>query len=104
MSGSGVSVFSEPDDFVSALAATGSAGLLVVGRGAFHARMTRITLAHLRLSSVEERLARIAFVAPPPGTVRVYLPLRSSPPFPVYGGMPVEAGTIVIHAAGKWRV
>jgi hypothetical protein len=101
MSGSGVFAFSEPDEFASALAETSSAALLVVGRGAFHARMTRITLAHLRLSSVEEPLARSAFVAPPAGTVRVYVPLRSSPPFPVYGGMPVEAGTIVIHAAGN---
>jgi AraC-like DNA-binding protein len=101
MSGSGVFAFSEPDEFASTLAETSSAALLVVGRGAFHARMTRITLAHLRLSSVQEQLPRIAFVAPPAGTVRVYVPLRSSPPFPVYGGMPVEAGTIVIHAAGN---
>jgi AraC-like DNA-binding protein len=100
MSVSEMAAFSEPDDFGAALAEVGCTELLVVGRGPFRARMTRIVLPHLRISSVEEQLARIAFVASPPGTVRVFLPIGGSP-FPVYGGMRVETGMIVTHTAGE---
>jgi hypothetical protein len=100
MSGSGISAFNEPDDFAASMAEAGATDLVVVGRGGFHARMTRITLADLRLSSVEEQLARIVFVAPAPGTVRIFLPIRGSPS-PFYGGMRVESGTIVVHAVGN---
>jgi AraC-like DNA-binding protein len=100
MSGSEIFAFSEPDDFGAVLAEVGCTELLVVGRGLFRARMTRIVLPHLRISSVEEQLARIAFVAPPGGTVRVFLPICGSP-FPVYGGMRVETGMIVTHTAGE---
>jgi AraC-like DNA-binding protein len=100
MSGSGISAFDEPDDFAAVLAEAGVTELIVVGPGAFGARMTRIILTHLRLSSVEERRARIAFVAPPPGTVRIFLPIRNSPS-PVYGGIRVAPDTVVIHGAGN---
>jgi AraC-like DNA-binding protein len=99
MSASGISAFSEPDDFAVALEEVESTRLLVVGRGLFRARMTRIVLPHLRLSSVEEQLARIAFVAPPKGFVRVFLPISGSP-LPVYGGMRVDATVIVTHTSG----
>jgi hypothetical protein len=36
------------------LRAEGCAGLLVTGGGAFRARLTQITLDHLRLASAEE--------------------------------------------------
>jgi AraC-like DNA-binding protein len=100
MSSSGISAFDEPDDFAAVMAEMGVTELVVVGPGAFGVRMTRIILTHLRLSSVEERPARIAFVAPPAGTVRIFLPIRGSPS-PVYGGIRVEPGTIVIHAPGN---
>jgi hypothetical protein len=99
MSASGISAFSEPDDFAAALEEAESTQLLVVGRGLCRARMTRIVLPHLRLSSVEEQIARIAFVAPPKGLVRVFLPISGSL-FPVYGGMRVETAVIVTHTSG----
>jgi AraC-like DNA-binding protein len=100
MSGSGISAFDEPDDFAASMAETGATELVVVRPGAFAARMTRIILTHLRLSSVEEQLARLAFVAPPRGTVRIFLPIRGSLS-PVYGGMRVEPRVIVIHGGGN---
>jgi AraC-like DNA-binding protein len=100
MSGSEIFAFTEPDDFAAVLGEIGSTELLVVGRGLFRARMTRMILSHMRLSSVEEQLASIAFVAPPLGTVRVFFPIGTSS-FPVYGGMRAETGMIVTHTAGE---
>ena len=100
MSVSEIFAFSEPDDFAAALDGANSTELLVVGRGLFRARMTRIVLSHMRISSVEEQLARIAFVAPPPGIVQVFLAFGGSP-IPVYRGMRVETGMIVTHTAGE---
>jgi hypothetical protein len=97
MSGSGISSFDEPDDFASVMAEAGVTELVVGAPGAFGARPTRIILTHLRL---EKRLARIAFVAPPRGTVRIFLPSRGFPS-PVYGGMRVEPGRIVEHGSGN---
>ena len=100
MTGSEFFAFSEPDEFAAVLEEGRRAELLVVGRGHFRARMTRIVLPHMRISSVEEQLARIAFVAPPPGMVQMFLPI-GGPPFPVYGGIRVETGVIVTHGGGE---
>jgi AraC-like DNA-binding protein len=100
MSGSEIFAFSEPDELAAALGEVGSTELLVVGRGIFRARMTRIVLPHFRISSVEEQLARLAFVAPPTGLVRVFFPF-GGPPFPVYGGMRVESGMLVTHTSDE---
>lgn len=99
MPGSGISAFGDPDEFASALAETGSAEFLVVGRGQFRAHLTRMALPHLRLSSAEESLARIAFVSPPRGMIRVVLP-GIRPPHAVYGGRRIGAREIVTHSLG----
>ena len=44
MVGSSTLVFSEPEDFETALRAEGCLGLWITGRGQFRARLTRVAL------------------------------------------------------------
>jgi AraC-like DNA-binding protein len=69
-----VSTFGESDELCAALTEAGYRHLLVMQPGAFRARMTKIALDHVRLSLIEEQLARIASITLPPGTTRVLLP------------------------------
>jgi AraC-like DNA-binding protein len=69
-----ISTFDESDELCAALAEAGYRHLLVIQPGTFRARMTRIALDHIRLSLIEEQLARIASITLPPGTIRVLLP------------------------------
>ena len=69
-----ISTFGESDELCAALAEAGYRQLLVIEPGAFRARMTRITLDHVRLSFIEEQLARIASITLAPGAIRILLP------------------------------
>jgi len=73
MPGSVTSVFSEAKDFAAALRGEGWLGLLVTGAGEFRARLTQVTLHHLRLTAAEERLPRIGVAAVPPDLILVSL-------------------------------
>src|SRR5271169_2055358 len=66
MPGSFTSVFGEPADFAAALRADGVVRVLISGRGQFRARLTRIVLHRLSLTSGEEELARAAVVVETP--------------------------------------
>ena len=74
MSANTISTFGESDELSAALAEAGYRHLLVIQPGAFRARMTRITLDHVRLSFIEEQLARIASITLAPGAIRILLP------------------------------
>jgi AraC-like DNA-binding protein len=61
--------------------------------------MTRITLDHVRLSFIEEQLARIAYVTLPPGMTRVLLPpLRGRV---LFAGLISDSGRIMTHGASQ---
>ena len=94
MPGSAISTFSEPDDFAAALCDGGSLDLLVIDRGPFRARLTRIALHRLCISSAEEHLSRIAFISLQPGIVRVSMPMKQNAPL-VCGGIRVHSGEIL---------
>src|SRR6516162_6211262 len=94
-----ISTFGESDELCAALAEAGYRQLLVIEPGAFRARMTRIALDHVRLSFIEEQLARIASITLPPGTTRVLLPpLRGSL---LLAGLICGNGRIMTHGAGQ---
>jgi AraC-like DNA-binding protein len=94
-----ISTFGESDELCAALAGAGYRHLLVIKPGAFRARMTRIALDHVRLSFIEEQLARIASITLPPGTTRVLLPpLRGSL---LLAGLISDSGRIMTHGAGQ---
>src|SRR6516165_2153881 len=100
MPGSVTSVFGEPEDCEAALRADGVLSLLVTGHGRFRARLTKLTLHHLRLSAGDEYLPRIGFIAIPADTVLVSLPIGSGP-WPVWGGMEMQASEIVTLGPGE---
>ena len=99
MTGSVTSVFGEPEDFEAALRADGVVSLLVTGHGQFRARLTQITLHGLRLSSGDEYLPRIAFIAIPAHAVLVSLPIGGGP-WPVWGGMEMQTREIITLGPG----
>jgi AraC-like DNA-binding protein len=99
MSAHTISSFGESDELCAALTEAGYRRLLVIQPGAFRARMTRITLDHVRLTFVEEQLARIATITSAPGTTRVLLPpIRGRL---LFGGLMSESGRIMTHGAGQ---
>jgi hypothetical protein len=100
MPGSVTSVLSEAEDFAAALREEGVLGLLVTAAGEFRARLTQVTLHHLRLSAGEERLSRIAFVAVPAKMILVALTRRSGPG-PIWGGVRLRADEIMTLGAGE---
>jgi AraC-like DNA-binding protein len=96
MTSSEISWCSEADEFKAALGEAGITEYLITDGGQFRARMTSLTLPHLRLSAVEEWLPRIAVVSLPPGSVRIVLPAGRSA-CAIYSGLKAEAGEIVTH-------
>jgi AraC-like DNA-binding protein len=100
MPGSVTSVFSEADEFGSALLEEGYLGLLLTGPGAFRARLTQVALHRIRLSAAEEYLPRIAFVAVPHDMILVSLANRSGPS-PIWGGTDTRAGDMITLGPGQ---
>jgi AraC-like DNA-binding protein len=100
MPGSVMSVFSEPDEFQAALREDGVLSLLVTGHGQFRARLTQVTLQHVRLSASDERLSRIAFAAVPADTVFVSLPVGDRPA-PIWDGREMRVGEMITLGPGQ---
>jgi len=94
------SVFSEPEDFQTALREDGMLGMLIIGRGRFQARLTQIMLHGLRLSAAEEHLSRIAFVTVPADAVLVALPIGGGPS-PIWGGIAMQVHEIITLGPGS---
>src|SRR5215469_14210701 len=100
MPGSVISLFSELDEFQAALREDGLLNLLLTGSGQFRARLTQVTLQHLRLSAGDEYLSRIAFVAVPADMLLVTLPLRDRPA-PVWDGVEMRVGEMITLGPGE---
>ena len=99
MPGSVVSVFSEAEDFETALRQQVCLGLLVTERGAFQARLTQVALHRVGLSAMEEKLARIAFLAVPAGMVLVTFAIGRGLS-PVWAGVETRVNEIVTLGPG----
>jgi len=100
MPGSVISLFSEEDEFQAALRGDGVRNLLVTGRGQFRARLTQVTLHHLRLSAGDEYLPRITFVAVPADTLLVSLPLGDRPAL-MWGGVVMRLEEMITLGPGQ---
>ena len=100
MPGSVISLFSELDEFQAALREDGLLNLLLTGSGQFCARLTQVTLQHLRLSAGDEYLSRIAFVAVPANMLLVTLPLGDRPA-PVWDGVEMRVGEMITLGPGE---
>ena len=97
MPGSTISVFSEPDDFQTALRSPRSTELLVTEAGQFWARLTRVALHDLWLTAADERLSRVAVISLPPGLVRITWTAERGEL--VLGGIKLAAGDVVTHCS-----
>src|SRR5215831_108813 len=100
MPGSVISLFSELDEFQAALREDGLLNLLLTGSGQFCARLTQVTLHHLRLSAGDEYLSRIAFVAVPADKLLVTLPLGDRPA-PIWDGVEMRLGEMITLGPGQ---
>jgi AraC-like DNA-binding protein len=100
MPGSATLVFSEPEDFEAASRAEGCLGLWITGRGQFRARLTQVALHHLRLSTAEEDLSRVAFIAVPADMLMIAFPIGTGTG-PVYGGIGMRANEIMTFGPGQ---
>ena len=93
-------VLSDSDDFQAALRASGATGLLVTGRGRFQARLTRLALQHLRMSTIEENLSRIAFIKVPDDKV-LFSYLIGDRTSQVWGGVRAGAEDLITVRPGQ---
>jgi AraC-like DNA-binding protein len=100
MPGSVTSGFSEAANFAAALRAEGVLSLLVTGSGEFRARLTQIDLHNLRLSTADEQLPRVAFVAVPAEMILVTL-ASGRAPAPIWGGVRLGTDEIMTLGAGQ---
>jgi AraC family ethanolamine operon transcriptional activator len=100
MPGSVISLFSELDEFQAALREDGVFNLLNTEKGQFRARLTQVTLHHLRLSAGDEYLSRVGFVAVPGDTLLLALPLGDRPA-PVWGGIEMRVGELITVGPGQ---
>jgi AraC-like DNA-binding protein len=101
MSGDGTRRFSDPDDYQATIeGATGATVKLVhTGGGDFKARLTWLSLPHLRVLLGRENLPRIAYVSLPPDRIVISV---SSTATPVnWGGLELRRGDIVFHSRGE---
>jgi len=108
------SVFSESEDFETALRKEGCLGMVTTGRGQFRAQLTQVALYRLHLSAGEEQLSRIGFVAAPPDMIMISFPTGAAPSL-IWAGirMPVPLSCLrpcsVLDPAsrptmpGRWR-
>jgi AraC-like DNA-binding protein len=95
MPGSVTSVFSEAEDFETALRSEGFLSLLVTARGQFRARLTQIALRRFRLSAGTEQLSRIAFISVPVDHLLISFPIGKGAA-PVFGGIRIRGGEMMI--------
>ena len=100
MPGSVASMFSEAEDFETALRQEGCLGLLVTGRGAFRARLTQVALHRLNLAAGEEQLARVALIAVPAGSVLVTFAIGKAPT-PIWAGIETRVNEIITIGPGE---
>jgi AraC-binding-like domain len=99
MRSSVTSAFSEPDAYRNAMRMEGVADLSVTRPGRFQARITQVTLDHLRLFAVKESLPRIAFISVPNGHALISLHL-SGETTQIWGGATARAGNLVVLGPG----
>jgi AraC-like DNA-binding protein len=101
MSGDGTRRFRDPDDYQAAIeGATGATVKLVhTGGGDFKARLTWLSLPHLRVLLGRENLPRIAYVSLPPD--RIVISVSSTVTPMNWGGRELRRGDIVFHSRGE---
>ena len=99
MPGSVTSVFGRPDDFEAALYDEGNISLLVTAGGQLRAKVTRVELDCLSLSTVEQNLPLIGFLAVPARQVMVSFPIGDRTA-PIWGAIRPRKGEFMTFGPG----
>jgi AraC-like DNA-binding protein len=98
MKGFGTKAFTESDDVFSNLL-DADVDLVLTGRIPFGAQVSWLAPGCLRLCVIEERAPRLAFVALPPTRLFISFPLADDPA-PVWNGIQLHRGDLVLHMPG----
>ena len=99
MTGCGTVILTVPDDCRVTVPGA-SIDVVITGPGDFRARLTWVELRRLRLLRSRENVSRVAFVSLAAGRVFVAFPTLLDPA-PVWGGVKLRAGNIVLHGLGE---
>jgi AraC-like DNA-binding protein len=99
MPGSGTRSFVDPDDYQAGLRQL-RIGLSITCRGAFQGRVTWVELDRLYLLRCQEEQSRVAFLSLPRDLIFVGFRAKPGPP-PLWGGMALRSGDIMVHSRGE---
>jgi len=99
MPATGTTRFSDPSVFQADFRGA-AINLVFTGSGLFSARLTSVHLPHLELHSVQESLARIAYVSLPSKSVNFTFPTRTDPS-PIWGGIKMKSRDLTFHGIGE---
>ena len=99
MPATGTTAFSDPSVFQADFRGA-TINLVFTGPGIFSARVTSVSLPHLELHSVQEKLARIAYVSLPSKSVNFTFATRTDPP-PIWGGIKMKSRDLTFHGVGE---
>ena len=95
----GTTTFSDPSVFQADFRGA-TINLVFTGPGIFSARLTSVSLPHLELHSVQENLARIAYVSLPSKYVNFTFATRTEPS-PIWGGVKMKSRDLTFHGVGE---
>jgi len=99
MPSSAIRTFTDPDEYAAAIRGT-KAEMMVLGRGHFDAKHTRIELHRLRMQRFSDNLPRIAHSAAVTGRAIINFRIRSGPSM-LAGGVELEPTNIMRHNDGQ---
>ena len=99
MPANGTATFFNPSDYQAGFRG-GTINLVFTGPGAFTARLTTVSLPHLRLYSVQESLPRIAYVALAPDSVNFAFPILPNRSL-VWGAFKMKPRDLMFHSIGE---
>ena len=99
MPANGTATFFNSSDYQAGFRG-GTINLVFTGPGIFTARLTTVSLPHLRLYSVQESLPRIAYVALAPNSVNFAFPILPNTSL-VWGTFKMTPRDLIFHSIGE---
>ncbi len=99
MPANGTATFFNSSDYQAGFRG-GTINLVFTGPGIFTARLTTVSLPHLRLYSVQESLPRIAYVALAPDSVNFSFPILPNTSL-VWGAFKMTPRDLIFHGIGE---
>ncbi len=99
MPATGTTAFSDSGDYQAGFRGA-TINLVFTGPGKFGARLSSVSLPHLKLFSVQESLPRIAYVSLSSQWVTFAFPTSFEPP-PIWSGIEMKPQELMFHSVGE---